>query len=102
MLEFPKIYPDAEDRWLEKNYRSSEEIVRLADCLISHNTNRVPMKLSAMFQTGFKAIHIPYFKMSHLPELIMEILEKGYKYQIMRGCGPGCSWGRNDSSYGKA
>lgn len=81
MLEFPKIYPDAEDRWLEKNYRSSEEIVRLADCLISHNTNRVPMKLSAMFQTGFKAIHIPYFRMSHLSELIMEILEKGYKYQ---------------------
>lgn len=81
MLEFPEIYPEAQDRRLEENYRSSEEIVRLADCLISRNTKRVPMKFRAMFGTGFKAIHIPYFKESHLPDLIMEILQKGYSYQ---------------------
>ncbi len=81
MLDFPEIYPETEDLWMEENYRSSKEIVELADCLISQNTKRVPMKLRAMFETGFKAIHIPFFKESHLPDLIMEILQKGYDYQ---------------------
>lgn len=81
MLEFPEIYPETKDLWMEENYRSSKEIVGLADCLISRNTKRVPMKIRAMFETGFKAIHIPFFKESHLPDLIMEILQKGYDYQ---------------------
>lgn len=81
MLEFPEIYPETEDLWMEDNYRSSKEIVELACGLISQNTKRVPMKLRAMSETGFKAIHIPFFKESHLPDLIMEILQKGYDYQ---------------------
>lgn len=81
MLEFPEIYSETEDLWMEDNYRSSKEIVELACGLISQNTKRVPMKLRAMFETGFKAIHIPFFKESHLPDLIMEILQKGYDYQ---------------------
>lgn len=81
MLEFPEIYPETEDLWMEDNYRSSKEIVELASGLISQNAKRVPMKLRAMFKTGFRAIHIPFFKESHLPDLIMEILQKGYDYQ---------------------
>lgn len=81
MLGFPDIYPETEDLWMEENYRSSKEIVELADCLISQNSKRIPMKLRVMFETGFKAIHIPFFKENRLPELIMEILQKGYDYQ---------------------
>ncbi len=81
MLDFPTVYPGAEDWRMEENYRSSKEIVELADCLISRNTKRVPMNFKAMFETGFKAIHIPFFKESHITDLIMEILQKGYAYQ---------------------
>lgn len=81
MLEFPEIYPGAEDLWMEENYRSSKEIARLADSLISRNAKRIPMKLKAMFETGFNAIHIPYFKESHLIDLLKEIRQKGYEYQ---------------------
>lgn len=80
MLDFPQIYPDARDIWMEENYRSSKEIVEAASALISQNEKRVPMQVAATYRTGFRAIHIPGFQDRHMPELIREICTKGYSF----------------------
>lgn len=40
ILNFEKDYPDAEVHMLERNYRSTAQIVKLANNLIKHNSNR--------------------------------------------------------------
>jgi len=43
-LSFPKKYKDAKIFRLEQNFRSADEIVQIADRLISHNTQRMEKK----------------------------------------------------------
>lgn len=43
-LSFPKKYKDAKIFRLEQNFRSADEIVQIADKLISHNTQRMEKK----------------------------------------------------------
>lgn len=80
MLDFPALFPETEDIMLTRNYRSSEEIVRMASGLIEKNQERVPMKLEASFSTGIRAIHIPNFNDRRFAALVKEIHEKGYAY----------------------
>ncbi|MCL6457367.1 MAG: ATP-dependent helicase [Gorillibacterium sp.] len=47
ILEFPDQYPSTEVIKLEKNYRSTEQIIEAANNLISHNVTRVDMTLVA-------------------------------------------------------
>lgn len=46
ILEFERDYPDVRVVRLEQNYRSTKRILRVADCLISHNLRR---KKKALF-----------------------------------------------------
>lgn len=80
MLDFPRIYPEAKDVWLQKNYRSSEEIVGMANRLIAENKERVAVEMHASYKTGFRPVHIPGFCAKRFPELIREICGKGYRY----------------------
>lgn len=80
MLDFPTIYPEAEDIWLQNNYRSSAEIVALSAGLIAKNKERVPLVPLASFSTGARPIHIPNFYDKKLARLIREIHAKGYSY----------------------
>lgn len=41
MLDFQRIYPDAKIFKLERNYRSTKNIVNAANCLISHNQRQI-------------------------------------------------------------
>jgi DNA helicase II / ATP-dependent DNA helicase PcrA len=52
ILEFPKRYPDARMFKLETNYRSTPEILDLANHSISHNTKQFTKNLRAVKQTG--------------------------------------------------
>lgn len=80
MLEFTRIYPEARDVWLQKNYRSSEEIVGMANRLIAENKERVAVEMRSSYRTGFKPVYIPGFCSKRFPELIREICGKGYRY----------------------
>lgn len=80
MLDFPGIYPEAKDIWLQKNYRSSDEIVKMANRMIAVNRDRVEVEMHSCYRTGFKPVHIPGFCMKRFPELIREICSKGYRY----------------------
>ncbi len=45
ILEFRRSYPDAKMVRLEQNYRSTPTILRVADCLIAHNAQRLDKSL---------------------------------------------------------
>lgn len=45
MIDFPKRYPETRIIQLAENYRSSPEILRVANCLIKHNKDRFDMTL---------------------------------------------------------
>ena len=51
-LEFDKIYNDTKVIRLEQNYRSTENILKVASSLISNNQNRVGKKLKSTMEEG--------------------------------------------------
>ena len=51
-LEFDKIYKDTKVIRLEQNYRSTENILSVASCLISNNENRVGKTLKSTMEAG--------------------------------------------------
>ena len=52
ILEFHKHFPDTKIIKLEKNYRSTENILKAANSLIAHNRNRLGKKLEATLGKG--------------------------------------------------
>lgn len=81
LLNFSEYYPEAETLQLKSNYRSSREIVQLANGLIAKNQMRVPLTVESNYATGHKPVYIPGFYMPRIVELIDEIIQKGYHYQ---------------------
>ena len=51
-LEFDKIYNDTKVIRLEQNYRSTENILKVASALISNNQNRVGKTLKSTMEEG--------------------------------------------------
>lgn len=83
MLHFTKIYPDAKGFILNVNYRSSAEIVKASEALISANQNRIPkMAVPAAGACGLPVIHIEKFADDSLPGLLLDVKKK-----------LGCRWG---------
>ena len=52
MLNFPKDYPGAAQVVLDKNYRSTEFIVKRSQCLIHHNKKRYEKAISTDNEKG--------------------------------------------------
>ena len=45
LLDFKKVYPDAQVLMMERNYRSSKEIVETASKFIKRNKKRYPKEM---------------------------------------------------------
>ena len=56
ILEFSKVYADARIFRLNINYRSTPEILRLANNIIAHNRVQYPKKLTSMRKTGIMPV----------------------------------------------
>jgi DNA helicase-2/ATP-dependent DNA helicase PcrA len=56
MLNFPVDYPDCSKIFLDKNYRSTPEILNAANRLIGHNQNRFSKKAAAVRENGNEVI----------------------------------------------
>ncbi|OQB74717.1 MAG: ATP-dependent DNA helicase PcrA [candidate division TA06 bacterium ADurb.Bin131] len=56
ILEFPKIYPDAKIFHLPTNYRSTADILNLANSVISHNKYQFPKVLKSVKPQGIKPV----------------------------------------------
>lgn len=81
LLDFLDCYPEADRIQLYQNYRSSKEIVELANGVISQNRMRIPFAMEARYAMGYKPVYIPGFSMLRIAELIEEICRKGYQYE---------------------
>ncbi|MGA1842260.1 MAG: ATP-dependent helicase [bacterium] len=81
IMSFKERYPDAGEYRLETNYRSTPEILALANVSISMNTERLPKNLHAIRPQGLKPAIVScydHFTQSRfLSEYILHLLDEG-------------------------
>ena len=85
ILDFDKKYPDAKTIILNKNYRSSPEIIKASNTLISKNTVRFPKSLTALNPHGGKPVYFHAASEAEQSQWICDeikklVSEKGIKY----------------------
>ena len=56
-IDFLNDYPDANEAKLEKNYRSTQVIVKASETLINHNSERIPKSMNADNQGNFGDVY---------------------------------------------
>lgn len=72
IIEFPERYPDARIYRLTTNYRSTEEILHLANASIAHNTRQFAKELHAIKRTGPLPVLVPLQNQSQQAEFIAQ------------------------------
>ena len=81
ILDFPKIYPEAKIFKLETNYRSSPEILGLANNSISHNREQFEKHLKAINPSFEKPVLVeprdPYYQAAFIAQRILELRDEG-------------------------
>ncbi len=76
ILEFPKFYSDAKLFYLQTNYRSTPEILNLANNVISHNRYQFPKVLKSIKSSGVKPVIVEcYDKHSECAFVVNRIKE---------------------------
>lgn len=77
LLNFKDYYPDATDIVLEKNYRSTQEILNTANVLIRHNRDRIPIAMKAKSSfSSLRPVWISNFRSSCIGDLIQDVIRK--------------------------
>jgi len=81
IITFPQRYPDARQYRLESNYRSSPEILALANASIAHNSRRLPKTLRAVRPSGLKPAIVPvrdhFTQACFIAEYTLHLLDQG-------------------------
>ncbi len=84
IMDFPKRYPDAGIIKLEQNYRSTPEILEVANACIACNTEQFQKTLYSTFAHGIKPtvfnVYNTYEQSTEIISLIRHYLNMGYKY----------------------
>ncbi|MCQ2510335.1 MAG: ATP-dependent helicase [Lachnospiraceae bacterium] len=87
MLGFPKDYPDAKTVTLNKNYRSTPQILTCAQHVIAHNKKRFPKELSAVRSSGTPVVcqtfDHPGAEARHLVEELRKLSQEGMDWSQM-------------------
>jgi DNA helicase-2/ATP-dependent DNA helicase PcrA len=83
ILHFKERYPDAREYRIETNYRSTPEILTLANDSIRHNTQRLEKELRAVRPSGLKptivSCHDHFVQARFIAEYILYLLDEGRK-----------------------
>jgi len=81
IMRFPERYPDARIYTLTINYRSTQEILRLANESISHNRRQFPKTLKSLSRHGPKPAIVPLKDLSEQSEFVsqrvLELIDAG-------------------------
>ena len=87
ILNFPKDYPQAKTFYITKNYRSTPEILALANNSISHNRDKFEKTLFAVRANGFLPSVTPtrdvYQQATLIANRIIELHERGVDYDLI-------------------
>jgi len=83
IIRFKERYPDAREYRLETNYRSTPEILALANASIAHNQRRLPKVLRAVRPSGLRpalvSCHDHFVQSRFVAEYILHLLDQGRK-----------------------
>jgi len=83
ILRFKQRYPDAREYRLETNYRSTPEILALANASVARNTRRLPKELRAVRPSGLKPALVTcpdhFVQTRFVAEYILHLLDEGWK-----------------------
>jgi DNA helicase-2/ATP-dependent DNA helicase PcrA len=81
ILQFPKRYPRAAIYHIETNYRSTPEILSLANAAIAANVHQFPKKLTAQRRPGLKPVLAPCQtgaeQAAFVAQRVLELREEG-------------------------
>lgn len=81
IIEFPKRYPDCRIYKLETNYRSTPEILNLANLSITYNERQFQKNLRAVRRCGIKPILVPTKNVNQqanfVSQRIIELIREG-------------------------
>ena len=87
ILNFPGVYPDARIFKLETNYRSTPEILELANDSISKNTEQFEKHLKAVNPSREKPVLVelkdPYYQAAFTTQRILELRDEGLDFDDM-------------------
>jgi DNA helicase-2/ATP-dependent DNA helicase PcrA len=81
ILEFPKRYPEAKTFKIETNYRSTPEILELANAAIAANRNQFEKRLASARRNGMKPVLVPCadaaIQAAFIGQRILQLHEEG-------------------------
>jgi len=81
IITFGERYPDAKEYRLELNYRSSPEILELANASIAHNSRRLEKTLRAVRSSGLRPAVVPthdhFVQSRFIAEYVLHLLDEG-------------------------
>ncbi|MHC4574720.1 MAG: ATP-dependent helicase [Planctomycetota bacterium] len=81
IISFKERYPDAKEYRLETNYRSTPEILALANASIMHNTRRLPKELRTKRPSGLKPAVVTaqdhFVQARFIAEYVLHLLDQG-------------------------
>ena len=84
ILKFEKDYPSAKIFKLETNYRSSQEILDVANCVIANNINQYQKELKTIFTGGAKPVLHPMIDQIMEAKFVADKIEKQTDENIPR------------------
>ncbi|MDY6862256.1 MAG: ATP-dependent helicase, partial [Thermodesulfobacteriota bacterium] len=76
ILEFPQRYPDVKIYMLEYNYRSTPEILNLANAIIRNNKNQFPKKLKTTCSKGVYPLVVAVRNVYEQGQYVVSSIEK--------------------------
>jgi len=81
IISFKERYPETKEYRLETNYRSTPEILTLANANIACNSQRLPKELRAIRSSGLKPTIVPchdhFVQSCFIAEYILHLLDEG-------------------------
>ncbi|MEJ2703406.1 MAG: UvrD-helicase domain-containing protein [Sedimentisphaerales bacterium] len=81
IISFQERYPEAKEYRLETNYRSTPEILTLANANIACNSQRLPKELRAVRSSGLRPALVPchdhFVQARFIAEYILHLLDEG-------------------------
>lgn len=81
IVSFRQRYPDAKEYRLETNYRSTPEILAVANSSVAHNSRRLPKTLRAIRSSGLKPAIVPcqdhFVQSCFIAEYTLHLLDEG-------------------------
>ncbi len=87
ILEFPKRYPEAKVYKIEMNYRSTPEILAVANAAISANVNQFDKRLAPARPSGIKPVRVPCYNATQqaafVGQRVLELREEGVELNQM-------------------